>query len=45
MPAPCQTPESEIAMTCSSADYSFEFAEATSGTRNAIVLGGSGVNS
>ena len=45
IPAPWQTPESHISLTCTPAASSFAFASATSGTRRAIVPGGNGVNS
>ena len=42
---PWQTPESHISLTSTPASSSFAFASATSGTRNASVPGGNGVNS
>ena len=42
-PAPWQTPESHISLTCTPAASSFALASATSGTRNAIVPGGTAV--
>ena len=40
-----QTPESHMSLTAIPASSSFAFADATSGTRNASVPGGSGANS
>lgn len=44
-PAPRQTPESHRSFTCTPAASSVSRAAATSGTRSAIVPGGSWVNS